>query len=291
MKVREIAIPRPHARKSNTQNKIISGKKELAVPIEKMIYSLDAQHLSVALSPPACAQRMAPVANMIAQTPNLEPQTQCDSPLLDASNQRNTVEHASLLLDPALFNTNGKEDGYEKEDSNYTGLASSSYKDEELWTSDVSKSFGQADHHFLPTAHYTTPSSNVMLTPSMSEESLQQPASTLVSPPASSHDDAENGPTGVVPGWNFSRSSSEQSQSRMMEHQFTPESGPVRRASSSSNDELELEKAQTPDTIESLAGQQVRAGLKLVREADKESLNLIKELQAQELGLRKRGKA
>lgn len=140
--------------------------------------------------------------------------------------------------------------------------------------------------------------------------SFSVPAASLVSPPASSHADA--GQTPHSPSANSSRHTS---QNPKQMQGFTPESGP-RRDSSSSVDELPptsndgragsavseavvMGKDTSPMTTISTAGEDERkvgaprrkSRGSMDNGADEESLKLIKELQAQDYGLRRRGKA
>ena len=125
-----------------------------------------------------------------------------------------------------------------------------------------------------------------------SRESLEQPASSLVSPPASSHDGGGDSPPGVRFQRALSRSCSEQSstQLRQLQHQYTPESGPIRRPSNSSCDDIPPKQAGPSHEAVPDFGLKPRAEPRAEYVADEESLKLIKELQAQELGLRRRGK-
>ena len=131
--------------------------------------------------------------------------------------------------------------------------------------------------------------------------SVEQPAASLVSPPASAHDDAEKSPVASQPS-NLGSSTSSRHSSRHPKQvqRYTPESGPARRASSSSFGEVGVGKNtaavvkvlnvrtdfETPRTP-----RDVKANFSPEVAADEESLKLIKELQAQEHGLRRRGRA
>ena len=128
--------------------------------------------------------------------------------------------------------------------------------------------------------------------------SFEQPAaSSLVSPPASSHDESERPISTADPKFSYSGSSSRHSSRHPMQaHRFTPESGPARRDSSSSviADATQAEAAEStgtsplsvraPDSVQ----KRMRARLGSEIEADEESLRLIKALQAEEYGLRMR---
>ncbi|KAL9100462.1 MAG: hypothetical protein Q9163_004165 [Psora crenata] len=119
----------------------------------------------------------------------------------------------------------------------------------------------------------------------------QAPASLLVSPPASSHDDVGNSPAAPEGLYTSLPSSSRQGSQQPKGHfqRYTPESGSIRRSSHSSCEDRPL-KEERPR----IGGETLRSARKQSRgysalEADDESLRLIKELQAQDLGLRRRG--
>ena len=154
--------------------------------------------------------------------------------------------------------------------------------------------------------------------------SFSVPVASLVSPPASSHADASRTPPS--PSAISSRHSSQHPSRHPKQMQrYTPESGP-RRDSSSSVDELSMNKGgmransaaseameTSPMTTISITGEDERRGevpISTLHEdqpkgestgrkskgsmdgmADEESLRLIKKLQAQDYGLRRRGKA
>ncbi|KAL8840925.1 MAG: hypothetical protein Q9170_001118 [Blastenia crenularia] len=129
------------------------------------------------------------------------------------------------------------------------------------------------------------------------DSSFERPAaSSLVSPPASSHDDSEQPALAVDQNFTDSGSSSRQSSRYPMHNQrFTPDSGPARRDSSISvaieAPSVEIKSpstspasVQAPDSAEKRM--RVRLGSEI--EADEESLRLIKALQAEDYGLRRR---
>ena len=173
----------------------------------------------------------------------------------------------------------------------------------------------------------TSSKRNIPIDPALEHmsSSFALPAASLVSPPASSHADASRTPPSP------SAASSRQSSHHPRQLQrYTPESGP-RRGSSSSIDEpppsdnsgradsavsetLALRKDTSPITTISTTGEDEQKAEMTVAPtsfevdrkdgtprrksrgsiegiADEESLKLIKELQAQEYGLRRRGKA
>lgn len=125
-----------------------------------------------------------------------------------------------------------------------------------------------------------------------SSESFEPPASSLVSPPASSHEDASVSPINAHVGWESPAILSRRSSSPPKQMQrYTPESGSMRRASCSSYGENAQENAASPVTADVCSDQKPKAKLGLENMADTESMRLIKELQAEEYGLRRRGRA
>lgn len=137
--------------------------------------------------------------------------------------------------------------------------------------------------------------------------STEQPAaSSLVSPPASAHGDAEKSPPDRENMNPTPSSSSSRHSSRHQKHvqQHTPESGTARRASSSSIGDGGGEKNVA--AMISLLNTNIKVQLETPRDprdhgqfkadsspeivTDEASLKLIKELQAQEYGLRRRGR-
>ena len=131
-------------------------------------------------------------------------------------------------------------------------------------------------------------------------DNQEQPAaSSLVSPPASSHDDIGKSPlpsqAELTPSTSSSRHSS---RNPKQVRRYPPESGPARRTSSSSVGEAVAGKSALGDTAHStiqtspvyaMSRRESRTdgGLPDIV-ADEESLKLIKELQAEEHGLRRR---
>ncbi|MCJ1281778.1 JmjC domain-containing histone demethylation protein 1 [Xylographa opegraphella] len=140
-----------------------------------------------------------------------------------------------------------------------------------------------------------------------SNPSFQQPpTSSLVSPPASTHDaDEDTLPAGakaqnMTPSATSSSSRHSSRPANTMQH-YTPESGSVRRASSSSAGIAtgQLREVGTPMVGTSRrSGSELAGDIKKGRrsrvgseiEADEESMRLIRELQAQDMGLRRRGR-
>ena len=140
-------------------------------------------------------------------------------------------------------------------------------------------------------------------------ENFNQPAaSSLVSPPASSHEDAGKSPPPPSHSELTRSSSSSRHSSRHLKQvqRYTPESGPVRRRASSSSsvgkDPSAVDKQITStatdnssttkeaETIEDVPRAVPKVDLGPEEAVDEESLKLIKELQAQAYGLRRRGR-
>ncbi|MCJ1437951.1 JmjC domain-containing histone demethylation protein 1 [Xylographa pallens] len=140
-----------------------------------------------------------------------------------------------------------------------------------------------------------------------SDPSFQQPsASTLVSPPASTHNTDEETPHAVSKAQNItpsatSSSSRHSSRPANTTQHYTPESGSVRRASSSSvgiatgllregGSPIGGTSRRSGSVLagEAKKGRKSRVGSEI--EADEESMRLIRELQAQDMGLRRRGR-
>ena len=274
---------------------------------------------------------VAPVANMIASPPVLDTQISTISSMPSASLEAT----AELALDPALFGSNPYEVSADTHrlDSVNVGRRSAGEMDKS-----GSLRGGKVDMITLET-----------------RESYEQPASSLVSPPASTSDDAGHSPPAGNETWTpsiSSRQSSRQPKQIHLQQRNTPESGLVRRASTSSCGEntvqKEVDKGASSTVTEASSFEQQptqqRSGSETVAEPsdfqvqyqpnrseqlaqvpqvtpnlrsstpptqhpksspfvrstsvnarstqeDEESLKLIKELQAQDYGLRRRGMA
>ena len=292
----EQAIPRPHARKSNVQAK--AAAKKPAAPMKMGSHTSMTSYYSPMLGLSDAVEqvrRPAPVANMIAQPPIVENQAPIKSSLPAASLQAT----AELALDPALFDNSLSNLLCDDPMTEPVVHQQPPAREGELITNVVTELPKIAEKAWqMDTSHAATDdkAKTVSFEP---KESFDQPASSLVSPPASSHEDAGHSPTGANGTWSPSASSSRQSSSqpKQIHHQqrYTPESGPMRRASSSSYGDNNIhnaaEKASSPTAIEPLRSDRKPIHKRLSSEsmADEESLRLIKELQAQEYGLRRRG--
>lgn len=155
-----------------------------------------------------------------------------------------------------------------------------------------------------PTSHKDTLAIEVPLDQNPTTE--QPAASSLVSPPASAHGDAEKSPPDCENPNPTPSSSSSRHSSRHQKHvqRYTPESGTARRASSSSigdgrgeknvaamisllNTDIKVQPETPRDPRDH---EQFKADSSPEIVTDEASLKLIKELQAQEYGLRRRGR-
>ena len=235
---------------------------------------------------------------MVAETQDSDSRVHTGRGVLDVATQRDMAERASLLLDPALFldNVHNSTPTYQAPHS--VKIASPLDLADQSW-SNISTGLPRhnEDQHCQSTS-YTIPDDKLGLESHESRESFEQSASSLVSPPASSHNDAGESPPTARSQWIPSRRSSDQSRTQLKQMQrvqqrCTPESGPLERASSSSDGEITPEQAGQPklaDLTDSYSILKARSELKYEYMADEESLRLIKQLQAQDLGLRRRGK-
>ena len=132
---------------------------------------------------------------------------------------------------------------------------------------------------------------------SPSPNTTQQVATSLVSPPDSTHTDAERTPpaTGKVNGMTppgTTSSSRHSSRPAKQAQRYTPESGTIRRASTSSVGVAFGRESGSPTTSVGTSGtshKKAKSRMSSEIEADEESLKLIRAIQAEELGLRRRG--
>lgn len=249
-------------------------------------------------------RRPAPVANMIAppsaRPSSLESQAPTTPSLPNAYLQA-TAELALPLLDPALFEDNTNSFMHNSQVTPTMGSSFTQRDDPVPMHESTNEAPETADPqwHVIPT--YVPPEAKMAPSPFEVTEIYEQPASSLVSPPASSYDDADQSPTSAPLTWTPSRSSSRQSSRQpeqiQQQQRYTPESGPMRRASGSSSGEHNAtEKAasstvadSSTDVFTSTGQKANHTRLSLQGVADEESLRLIKELQSQDYGLRRRG--
>ena len=235
-------------------------------------------------------RRPAPIARMIARPASPVMQKAAISCLHDGLPKASSVE--PFPLDPALFEDSADSSRYEEvttvpltlqQSPGPIVLSPHRIREE---TSD------NAADEWQITGSCSAPGTEIGATTLESRESFGPPASSLVSPPASSHDDAGISPINAHAGWKSSTISSRHSSSQPKQMQrYTPESGSMRRASSSSYGENAPEKPASPATVDVFSDQTPKPRIGLDITADEESMRLIKELQAEEYGLRRRGKA
>ena len=288
----EQAIPRPHARKSNILDKATAKKS--TSPMKGSSHSSTTNYYGSVLDSSEYIEvsRPAPVANMIAQPSMFEPRMSS----LPAASLQATAE---LALDPALFADNSSNFTYESYTTGPLLGRTSSAQEYESTTNSTTELPVQIDEAWQMETSYPGIDDKVATIPLESRGNYEQPTSSLFSPPASSHEETGHSPTGARDTWPPSGSSSRQSSSQpkqTQQHQrYTPESGPLRRASSSSYGDngmkSAVEKAPSPTAIEPSQFDQKSSYQRLSFEAvaDEDSLRLIKELQAQDYGLRRRG--
>lgn len=309
VKVREAAVPRPAA--TVKRRKLDSGGQDARL-IEKPQFSTKAESLEPArillASPPSASrsesekQQAAPVAARARHDP-------------DPGSQQ--TRHMSLPISvsetkPVFFTSPSRESVHE------TQAEGPNTVDCEMLSSvqDSSPPAANESHQNIqqhrgdsegPVRHISagSPLSQKALLDTEApflehHSSAEQPAASLVSPPASAHDEAEKSPVASQPS-NLASSTSSRHSSRHPKQvqRYTPESGPARRASSSSVGDVGVGKsipavgtmlnvrtdAETPRALKD-----VKADFSPDAVADEESLKLIKELQAQEHGLRRRGR-
>ncbi len=250
-------------------------------------------------------QRPAPVANMMGRSPSSAPTAnmmgcspisenqQSDRARTDAlTSDADLANQALCQLNNAIINTQARGD----EKCKLQPLPSETSRRPAENIEDEVQLVAMP-----PTSNLKAEAGFVREVP-LPDESFPQPAaSSLVSPPASSHNDAGHTPPASEPNRTPSSSSSRHSSRHPKQVQrYTPESGSARRASSSSVADMMVEKSaslinrgETANISGEIDTSQKRAKPRLSSETftDEESLKLIKELQAQDYGLRRRGRA
>ena len=189
------------------------------------------------------------------------------------------------------------------EKSSYVQANDANIADHDMHESEAEPMIKHIENREYETAIIHSPRPNQPIHPQITDpeesENIEQPAaSSLVSPPASSHDDVGKSPLPSQAELTPSTSSSRHSSRHPKQvRRYTPESGPARRTSSSSVGEANAGKSivgdigqptipTSPMFSSSRRQSKVDGGLDIV--ADEESLKLIKELQAEEHGLRRR---
>ena len=148
----------------------------------------------------------------------------------------------------------------------------------------------------------TSPLSNLKFEPdcettllASSQNFPQPPASSLVSPPASAHTDAEQTPPAATRPKNMTpsataSSSRHSSRPTKIVQRYTPESGSPRRESTISRERGSASPTVAGGVMTGSASAHKRTKSRMGSEieADEESMRLIRELQAQDMGLRRR---
>ena len=231
-------------------------------------------------------RRPAPIANMIARPASPLVQETGNPSLLDGFPQASSPE--SFPLDPALFEDIANSIQHEEQTTVPVTLQQSigpSAVPPQRCITELSDKIG---HKWQTTDPCPATDVEIGAATLGSGESFEPLALSLVSPPASSHDDAGVSPTNVRAGWTPSTASSRHSSSQPKQTQrYTPESGSMRRASSSSYGE-NAQKIASPVLADLSSDQNSKARIGSDNMADAESMRLIKELQAEEYGLRRR---
>ncbi len=234
----------------------------------------------------------APTANMLGYSPTSEDQQSDEAHTVALTSDAELANQALLQLNNAVINTQAQ--GGER------------YHPQPLPVGNLRAPTENIEDEVqlvaIPPASSLATEVGFVREMPLPNESFPQPAaSSLVSPPASSHNDA--GHTSPVSETNRppSSSSSRHSSRHVKQVQrYTPESGSARRASSSSVADMMEEKSaslinrgDTANMSGEVDASPKRAKTRLSSEpfADEESLKLIKELQAQDYGLRRRGRA
>ena len=235
-------------------------------------------------------RRPAPIANMIARPATPVNHEAGISSLPDGLPQAPSAE--PFPLDPALFKDVANSIPHEERASVANSLPQSMSPSAVSRHRYMKERSDKVADPWQITDPYPAPDTEIGTATLESGESFEPPASSLVSPPASSHDDAGISPISAHAGWQSSTESSRQSSSQPKQLQrYTPESGSMRRASSSSCGEILQEQHASPIMADLSSDQKPKARTSPESMADEDSMRLIKELQAEEYGLRRRGKA
>ena len=232
----------------------------------------------------------APVANMIARPASPIIRESGIPSLADGCPRVSPAE--PFPLDPALFGDGAKRIPHEEQTTVPATVRQSIGPSAVSADGSIEKFSEKVADHWEITESCPAPDIEIGAATLESRESFDPPASSLVSPPASSNNDAGTSPINAHAGWKSSAISSRHSSSQPKQMQrYTPESGSMRRASSSSYGENTQEKAASPVIANLSIDQKSKARTSSEDTADEESMRLIKELQAEEYGLRRRGRA
>ncbi|KAL9615204.1 MAG: hypothetical protein Q9167_000298 [Letrouitia subvulpina] len=294
VKMREAAVPRPAA--TTKRRKLDADNQDILAPKRHRSLTLSesnvTQNVESRATLPEEMQGLAPTAVMTPQgfSSDIRP---LEAPNTDSA--RHFMDVDESVIDPQLQNMQN-EPKYASDDERCTPPAASEHRPTvlELQPDKTHESI-EAEVELVPTSlSFKYPRD--LRQEVGHETSFSHPAeSSLVSPPASSHDDGEKMPSTSSPKFSQSSSSSRHSsQHPKTVQRFTPESGPVRRDSSNYTEEAAVNEPST--SPRSVNGHSVepehrrrRSRLSSANTADEESLRLIKALQMQEHGLRRRG--
>ena len=145
----------------------------------------------------------------------------------------------------------------------------------------------------------TSPLSDVKCEPPSHDLHAVPPlASSLASPPESTHTDTGTPPAtvklkGFTPPTTSASSRQSSHPAKQQETRYTPESEILRRPSTSSGGAGFLRDSHSPtiSIVPSVGSTRRKSRTSSAIDADEESLRLIRELQAQDLGLRRRGRS
>lgn len=307
VKAREAAIPRPAA--TLKRRTLDSGTQDGRL-VKKLRTSSKSESFSRSRNPIASPrsspqpdgdkQLSAPVAIMTVQVLDFEDRQSSPTSLPVSSDEAKPL----IDISNSSYQTQAEiADAVDQQRSSPAGdsksiKANSSHQDlQQRWENTEDK--------VLLTSEISPPSEKAPLNieiPFLEQSSsIEQPGASLVSPPASTHEDTEKSPAGsqrsnLTPCTISSRHSSRHPK---QVQRYTPESGPARRASTSSvgdviagkSDAAQIKLPRVNMEVETPRGQRdVKVDVSPDIVADEESLKLIKELQAQEHGLRRRGR-
>lgn len=234
-------------------------------------------------------RRPAPIANMIARPAGPVIQNPSIPSLPDAFPQASTPE--PFPLDPALFEDSANSIQHEEQTPVPVTLQKSVGPSAASPQRYITKLSDKATDKWQTTDSCSPPDIEVETATIESRESFEPPASSLVSPPASPYGDAGVSPISAHRGWTTSTASSRHSSSQpKLMQRYTPESGSMRRASSSSYGGGNAQEETAPPVMaDPSSDQKPKARISSENMADEESMRLIKEIQAAEYGLRRRG--
>ncbi|KAI4216857.1 MAG: hypothetical protein LQ351_000806 [Letrouitia transgressa] len=292
--MREAAVPRPAAmtkrRKLDADGQDVSApKRHRSLTVSEPNLPQNNENRAML---PGEMQSLAPTAVMTPQgfSSNVQPS---DAPNTDLTHHYMDIDES--VIDPQLqsLETEPKFDGHDERCTPPAGLERKPtafelqpYNTHESIEAEVELVSTSLEFKYPHDLHQDI----------RHETSFSHPAeSSLVSPPASSHDDGEKRLPTSSPKFSQSGASSRHSsQHPKAVQRFTPESGPVRRDSSNYAEEAAANEPST--SPRSFNGQSAepeykrrKSRLSPANAADEESLRLIKALQMQEHGLRKRG--